>query len=253
MGVLRIFRGHRQAVLVGQLGVLVVWLSTWQLVGRTQPVLLSAPTEVASTFLAMVQSARLPELLVSSGRTFVLGWVLAVGSGIVIGVMIGWSRPVALMFEPFVNALYSTPLIALVPLMVLWFGLGVQALVACVTLVAVFPILVMTIAGVRNAGREYVEVAKSFRLSSLRTLYLVVLPGALPYMMVGLRLTTARAITGTIIAEFLIGGDGIGDALQNAGNSFQSADAYSFIITIAAFAMLVDVLVRRTGRVLAPS
>ena len=129
--------------------------------------LLSYPTLVAANLYGIAVSGELFSLLAASGQVFVFGWLIAVGLGAALGILIGGSRPLRLMFEPFINALYSTPLIVLIPLLVLWFGLGLKALLACVTLVAVFPMLVMTMTGVQNAGTEYVEIARSFRLSRL--------------------------------------------------------------------------------------
>lgn len=230
--------------MLGQLAVLVVWLGAWQIVGRTQPVLLSSPLEVADALVKMIQSLRLPELLVFTGRTFLLGWGISVVLGLVIGTLIGWFRTVALMFEPFVNALYSTPKLVLIPLMILWFGLDLKAYIAAVVIGTVFPMMIMTITGIRNAGKEYVEVARSFRVSGPALLYKVVIPGALPFIAVGLRLSLGRAIGGAIAAEFFLGGAGIGSAVNQAGQSFASADMYAFIIVIAASAIFIDAAMR---------
>lgn len=250
MGALALRR--RGAILLGQAGVLVVWLSAWDLVGRQQAVLLSYPGEVAAGLWSMLESARLQELVLFTGRTFALGWGISVVFGIVIGTVIGWSRPAALMFEPFINALYATPKIVMIPLMILWFGLDLKAYVASVVIGAVFPVLIMTITGVRNAGREYVEVARSFRVKGLGLLYKVVIPGALPFIAVGLRLSMGRAVGGAIAAEFFLGGGGIGAAVQAAGQQFASAEMYGLIVVIGASVMAVDVVVRRSWDALSP-
>ena len=242
----------RALTLGGQLAVLLVWLAAWQIVGPSQPVLLSSPAEVAGSLVAMVGSLQLPELIVFTGRTFLLGWVLSVVIGLVIGTLVGWSRTIALMFEPFINALYSTPKIVLIPLMILWFGLDLKAYVAAVVIGTVFPMMIMTITGIRNAGREYVEVARSFRIRGARLLYKVVIPGALPFIAVGLRLSLGRAIGSAIAAEFFLGGNGIGSAVNQAGQSFASAEMYSLIIVIAASAIVIDAVMRRAWARVAP-
>jgi len=242
----------RWAIFLGQLGVLAIWLIAWQIVGPTQPVLLSSPVEVAGSLATMLKSLRLPELLVFTGRDFLLGWIAAVALGLVLGTLIGWFRTLALMFEPFINALYSTPKLVLIPLMILWFGLDLKAYVAAVVVVTIFPITIMTITGIRNAGREYVEVARSFRVRGPALLFKVVLPGALPFIAVGLRLSLGAAIGGAIGAEFFLGGNGIGSSVSLAGQSFQSADMYAFIIVIAASAIFIDSVMRATWTRLAP-
>jgi NitT/TauT family transport system permease protein len=232
-------------VLLGQIGVVVVWLAVWELVGRTNPLLLSAPSIVVETLWDLIVSGDLANLFGVSGRIFVISWVVAVALGIALGLIVGWIRPIRLMVEPLLNVLYSTPLVAVIPLMILWFGLTLNAMVVSVVLNAIFPLIIMTIVGVRNAGRDYLEVARSFRLSKVTTLFKVVLPGAVPYLLVGLRLTTAGALRGTIFAGFLIPDNGVGNALRGAGEAFKTDRVYALIICVVATVIVVDVLLRR--------
>ena len=245
-------KAPRAVILAGQVGVLAVWLAAWQIVGPSQPVLLSSPAEVAGSLVEMLRSLQLPELIVFTGRTFLLGWGISVVLGLAIGTLVGASRTVALMFEPFINALYSTPKIVMIPLMILWFGLDLKAYVAAVVIGTVFPMMIMTITGIRNAGKEYVEIARSFRVRGAQLLYKVVIPGALPFIAVGLRLSLGRAIGGAIAAEFFLGGAGIGSAINQAGQSFQSAQMYGLILVIALSAIVIDAIMRQAWARLAP-
>jgi len=232
-------------VAIARAGIIILWLAVWEVVGRTDPMLLSYPTAVAGSLWSMVASSELFGLLRASGTIFICGWALAVGVGILVGGIVGWFRPARLMFEPFLNALYSTPLVALIPLMVLWFGLGISAMIASVTINAIFPMIIMTITGTRNAGRDYLEVARSFRLGRLATILKVVMPGAFPYLLVGLRLTTSSALRGTIFAGFLIPDRGIGAALRSAGEALNSTRLYGLIMVVIIAALFVDYLLRR--------
>jgi ABC-type nitrate/sulfonate/bicarbonate transport system permease component len=232
-------------IILGRVGLVVAFLIIWEVVGQSSPFLLSAPSLVVTTFLTMVSSGEIFRLLLASGRIFLISWGIAVVGGVALGLAVGWIRPVRLMLEPFLNALYSTPLVALIPLMVLWFGLGLNAMVVSVVLNGIFPIIIMSIIGVSNAGKDYLEVARSFRLGQVATLTKVVLPGALPYLLVGLRLTTSSVLRGTIFAGFLIPDNGIGNALRAAGEAFNTNRLYALIIFVVAAAILVDVALRR--------
>jgi len=234
-----------RTVIAGRIGIIFLWLTSWEVIGRGNPQLIGYPSAVAEGLVAMIASGELGQLLGTSAQIFLLGWVLALSIGLVIGIVVGWYRPMRLMFEPFLNALYSTPLIALIPLMVLWFGLGVTAMVVSVVLNAIFPMIIMTIIGTRNSGKDYLEVARSFRLSNLATILKVVIPGAFPYLLVGLRLTTSSALRGTIFAGFLIPDNGIGNALRSAGDAFNTMRLYGLIVVVVLVALLVDLLLRR--------
>lgn len=232
-------------VIGGRVLLVVLWLASWEFIGRFNPELISHPTLVVATLWSMIASYELGTLIGNSARIFLFGWFFAVIGGLVIGLLVGWFRPARLMFEPFLNALYSTPLIALIPLMVLWFGLSVNALVVSVVINSIFPMIIMAIIGTRNAGKEYLEVAKSFRLGRIGTLLKVVLPGAFPYLFVGLRLTTSSALRGTIFAGFLIPDNGLGNALRSAGDALATNRLYGLIVVIVCLALIVDFVVRR--------
>jgi NitT/TauT family transport system permease protein len=234
-----------RAVIAGRLGLVFLWLASWEVIGRGSPQLTGYPSAVLATLWSMLSTGELGMLVGGSARIFLLGWVLAVSIGLVVGVLVGWFRPARLMFEPFLNALYSTPLIAVIPLMVLWFGLGVTAMVVSVVLNAIFPMIIMTIIGTRNAGKDYLEVARSFRLNGFWTILKIVIPGAFPYLLVGLRLTTSSALRGTIFAGFLIPDNGIGNALRSAGDAFNTTRLYGLIVVVVVVALVVDFLLRR--------
>lgn len=243
---------QRRPIALAQVAVGVLWLVLWELVGRVNPSLLSYPTQVFSTLWSLVQVGTLGDQFLFTARTFAIGWGISIVLGIAIGSVVGASRQVALMFEPTINGLYATPKLVLIPLMVLWFGLDLEAFVASVVIGAVFPVMIMTITGVRNAGREYVEVARSFRVSGLPLLWKVVVPGALPFIFVGLRLSMGRALGGAIAAEFLLAGPGIGSAVLAAGHSLSAAPMYGYLMLILASAMVIDIVGRRAWQLVTP-
>jgi NitT/TauT family transport system permease protein len=217
--------------------LLFVLLITWQLLGQRYPSMLSYPTRVMIAIGELFAGGALLPALVLSLRNLVVGWLIASVIGVALGLLLGRFRRLALMFEPFINALYSTPRVALVPLIVLWFGLSYRATIFVVVLMAVFPVIVMTLTGVRHAGRDYVEVARSFCMNESRILFKVVLPGALPYIGMGIRLGSGRAVTGMIVGEMFVRTQGIGTLLKDAELALAVDKMFAIILIIALIAI----------------
>ena len=132
---------------------------------------------------------------------FFSGFALAIVVGVPLGILMGWYSRVNAMLEPFVSALYATPRIALLPLVVIWFGIGIASKVAIVFLGAIFPILVNTITGVRTIEADFIKVARSFGASDRQMFLTVVLPSAVPMLLTGLRLGLGHALVGIVVGE----------------------------------------------------
>ncbi|HMF97342.1 MAG TPA: ABC transporter permease, partial [Vicinamibacterales bacterium] len=175
----------------------------WEFVGRrTSPLFLSYPTAVVKAGAAMIASGELLAALASSLQTVVVGFFAAAAIGIVLGLLIGRYRAVDAATDWLINALYATPLVAVIPLVILWLGLGDLAKLFVVTILAVFPVLINTAAGVRNVPRTLIDVSTAFAASERQVFLKIILPAAVPYMMTGLRLGIGRAIIGMVVAEF---------------------------------------------------
>lgn len=225
---LRRVLASREGLMV--ISVLVV-LTAWELYGRTRPLFTSYPTQI----LAAAPKIFLPSILPALQSTmlgYTVGLVISIPVAIAIGVAMGRNRLIDLILGPYVNALYVTPRIALIPLLVLWFGLDFKLRVAIVVLSAVFPMIVNTYAGMKEVDKSLVDVGRVFTANRSQRLRTIVLPGSLPYIFTGLRLGVARALGGVIVAEMTASISGIGRLLGNYGRFFRVAELFVTIITI---------------------
>ena len=165
----------------------------------------------------------LPGALLGSLQLLTIGFLTALVLGGVLGIVIGRYRLADRAFGPFLNALYATPDIALLPLILLWFGFDLTGRVVVVFLAAFFPIMINTYAGVRDAPRELLEVAVSFGVSTeFGKLRKVVVPAAIPLIMAGVRLGIGRAIVGMAVAEVYLRLGGIGSLIVQYGAAFRT-------------------------------
>ena len=176
-------------------GSLVVLLGVWEIFGRDiNPVFGSYPSAIAEAFWQLARTGKLWVALVDSLRPFLLGYALAILIGVPIGLVTGRFRTVEAAIGIYITAGYAMPLVALVPLLVLWLGLGFAVKVAVIFLMAVFPICINTWLGVTAVPKALIEVGKSFVAPNSVILRRIVLPATLPYIMAGIRLAVGRAV-----------------------------------------------------------
>jgi NitT/TauT family transport system permease protein len=212
---------------------LAIVLGVWQWYGSSvNRILFAPPTEIASAFGTLMSDGTLPKAFLDSLRVFAIG----LGSAIVVGIpaALVWARYDAVDWavQGYVNALYATPLVALVPLLVLWFGFGLTAKVVIIFLFAVFPLMLSTYQGARSVDRDLLEVSRSFGASELETWRHVVLPSSVPFITAGLNIGVGRALVGMIIAEFYTSAGGLGYMVLSAANTFQTAKMFVPILVV---------------------
>ena len=237
----------RRRALAIRLASLAVVLTVWELYGRSvNPILFTYPTAVAEAFGELAGSGELQAYLGQSLQVLAYGLLLAIGAGIPAGVLMARFRTVELATDLYVNALYSTPMVALVPLIVLWFGFKVPAKVVIVFLFMVFPILINTEQGVKNVDRGLLEVARSFCSTEPRLWRDLVLPAALPFIAAGVRLAIGRGLVGMVIAEFYTSISGLGYMIVRYANAFETAKLFVPIVTL----MVTGVLLMNGARAL---
>jgi ABC-type nitrate/sulfonate/bicarbonate transport system permease component len=227
--------GIRQALAVLSLAVL---LGLWQAFGPIQPLFASYPTQILSAALKVA----IPEILPAWGTTligFAVGLAISIPLAIAIGIAMGRNRLIDTILSPYVNALYVTPRIALIPLLVLWFGLEFNLRISIVILSSIFPIIVNTYAGMRQVDRALLDVGRAFTANRHQRLLTIVLPGSLPYIFAGLRIGTARALGGIIVAEMTASLTGIGRRLVNYGTFFEIDRMFVAIISIGIFGLII--------------
>lgn len=223
-----------------RLASLAVLLAAWEVYGRSvNPILFTYPTAVGGAFVELVSTGELLQYLLQSVQVLALSLVASVAAGIPLGILIARFTTLELATDLYVNALYATPMVALVPLIVLWFGVGVPAKVVVVFLFMVFPILINTQQGVKNVDRGLLEVAHAFCSSERRLWGDLILPSALPFIAAGLRLAIGRGLVGMVIAEFYTSIAGLGYMIVRYANAFETAKLFVPIVVLMALGILL--------------
>jgi ABC-type nitrate/sulfonate/bicarbonate transport system permease component len=232
---------------------IVFVIGAWEVLGRrVDPLFMSYPSAIAVAGAQLLATGELMIALKSSLKTLLLGFVISSIVGIALGLLIGRYRAIEAATDWLVNALYATPLVAIVPLVVLWFGLGDGAKLFIVTILAVFPILINTIAGVRNVPSTLIDVGAAFAAKEHQIFTKIILPSALPYMMTGLRLGIGRAIIGMVVAEFFTAITGLGALIVKYGNQYDTASMFVPIFVLMFLGVTLTMAVRYMEEWIAP-
>jgi NitT/TauT family transport system permease protein len=228
-------------------------LLLWQYFGQfIDPVFGSYPTQIAAAFVELARSGKLCTALLESLRPFVVGYGLAIALGVPLGLVIGRFRVLEAALGIYVTAGYAMPLVALVPLLVLWLGLGFAVKAAIVFLMSLFPICINTWLGVNAVPKTLIEVGKSFVAPNSVILRRIILPATLPYIMAGIRLAVGRAVVAMVIAEFFTSISGLGAIIITSANNFDTATTFVPIIIIMLMAVALNFLIGLVERWVAP-
>jgi ABC-type nitrate/sulfonate/bicarbonate transport system permease component len=242
----RSWLSRRQNVLIGLASVLVV-LVVWQIAadaGWVKPIILPGPLAIADALGTMFSSPTILNDLAVSGSELALGFGLAVVVGLVLGVAMGWYSRMNAALDPFVTFLYNTPRVALMPLLIIWFGIGIWSKVAVVFLGAFFPIVMSTADGIRGLDNSWIRAARSFGASDWQLFRTVALPGAVPFILTGFRLGIGHALIGVVVGELVAAQHGIGLILARAGQTFQTPTVFAAIVVVAVSGLILNSLLR---------
>lgn len=231
---------------------LVLFLLVWEFVGRQiDPLLFAPPSRVLAAFVGLVASGELLRATATTVNTLVVGFALSVAIGIPLGVLLGRQPALGRVLDPYLDAVYATPRVVIVPLVVLWFGVGYSGRVFLILLGTTIPIIVSTAIGVRNTRRDLMEVATAFGASGRQMVRHVQLPGAVPFVASGLRIGAERAIVGVVIGEIFLELTGIGGFIQINAQGFRTAEMLCGVLVIGiigvVFIGLLDMLERRVS------
>ena len=234
-------------------GFTLLILVVWEIAGPfIDPIFFSYPSKIAAAFYELTASGDLPYYLGQSLQVMVLGLGCAIVVGIPLGVAMARIQKLDWALDLPLNALYSTPTVALVPILVLWFGIYLKAKVIVVFLFAVFPVLINTYQGVRECDKNMLEVAQSFRSSEWNVWRDVLLPFALPYIIAGTRLAIGRGLIGMIIAEFYTTISGLGFMVTKYANVFAMDKTFVPVIVLMILGVSLTSLLKWVGRRIAP-
>jgi ABC-type nitrate/sulfonate/bicarbonate transport system permease component len=228
---------------IGALAV-VAFVGVWQFVtsaGIIAPIFLASPAAIAEVAYEQffVTGEIYPHILISL-KEAMLGFGLAIVFGVLFGLGMGRFDGMRRVLEPFVMALYSTPSVALLPLFVLWLGIGLASKVLIVFLGGVFAILVNTIAGVRSVNPRLIETARAFTATQAEIFLYVILPAATPYIVAGIRLAIGRILISVFVAELYASNEGIGFVITQAGATYNTALMLMGILLLTLTGMVLS-------------
>jgi NitT/TauT family transport system permease protein len=232
-------------------GAVALVLVFWQAVAgvRLVPALfLPGPLDIAGAEVEIFRSPDIWVDLATSGAELGAGFALAILAGLPIGLFMGWFRRVNHALDPFVSFLYATPRVALLPLLIIWFGIGIYSKIAVIFLGAFFPIAINTMAGIRSLDPSLLKAARSFGASHAKLFATVALPGSVPFILTGLRLGVGHALVGVVVGELVAAQHGIGYEMMVAGSTFQTPKVFAYLILLAGTGVVLTVLLQRIER-----
>lgn len=231
---------------------LFLWHYVANVVINDTAILVSPLVVLNKAYEMLVTTGELYPHLISSSQIFFYGFILAIVVGVPLGFVMALSPIVRDYVNPWMTTLYSAPRIAFAPVLLLWFGIGAGSKIAIVFLGCVFPILINSYYGMRVVNREYVELARSFRLDRRALFVKILLPASIPFILAGIRLAIGRGLTGVAIAEWFGASEGLGYLVFFAG---QTLNVPTLFVGVAAFAVLGVIgfeLVRRIELLITP-
>ena len=220
----------------------VLFLILWELVGNVfqliNPMFMSAPSLIFKAAVELVRSGEIWNDLWVSGLEFFWGYMMSVLVAIPLGIAIGWYKRVSYLFDPFINAMNATPRVALLPLVIIWLGIGVLSKVGIIFLGAVFPIIINTRDGVKTTPSNLLTAARSFGASEWVLFKSVVMPSTLPFILTGLRSALGRALVGVLVGELYAATAGIGFMITVAGATFQTDKVFVGVLIFAVAGLI---------------
>jgi NitT/TauT family transport system permease protein len=229
-----------------------LFLICWELVGGVfqvvNPMFMSAPSFIWKAAVDLFASGEIWNDLYVSGVEFAWGYVLSVVFAIPFGIAIGWYKKMAYLCDPFVNAMNATPRVALLPLVIIWLGIGILSKVGIIFLGAVFPLLINTRDGVKTTPANLLNAARSFGASEWQIFRNVVLPSTVPFILTGLRLAVGRALIGVMVGELYAATAGIGFMITVAGATFQTDKVFVGVLVFAITGMIATEMLDRVER-----
>jgi ABC-type nitrate/sulfonate/bicarbonate transport system permease component len=227
--------------ILGAAGV-TIFLIIWELVGNVfqliNPMFMSAPSLIAKAAINLFASGEIYNDLYISGTELLGGYLLSAAVAIPFGIMVGWYKKMSYIFDPFINAMNATPRVALLPLVIIWLGIGILSKVGIIFLGAVFPILINSRDGVKTTPANLLTAARSFGASEWIIFKAVVLPSTIPFILSGLRQGLGRAIVGVMVGELYAATAGIGFMITVAGATFQTDKVFVGVMIFALTGML---------------
>ena len=234
--------------------IVVVGLA-WEVVTRTlvtNRLVIVPLSEVVSTFVNALVRERFWEDVRVTFTELLIAFAIAGVLGIVIGLLMAISDAFHDYLNFWVSAFYATPTVAIAPLFIIWFGLGMESKIAVAALLGVFPVIINTEAGIRTTDRQLLEAARSFQATDFQIFRKLLVPSALPFILTGLRLAVGRALVGVVVAEFFGSRRGLGNLILSSSQVFDTAMLFMAVIILASAGALLVALLSSIEQRLAP-
>jgi NitT/TauT family transport system permease protein len=243
-----------RSIMLARLGLLTALVITWQLgsVWFGSEFYISTPLAIAASFWAILRSG---ELLFHTSITTVealAGFLIGGSAGVFVGLILGRSRILADILDPFLTAIYSLPKVALAPLFVLWLGIGIEMKIVLAAVTVFFLVFLNTYTGVRSVSREQLTVLRLMGASEWQLVSKLVLPSAITWVFAGLRLSVPYALIGAIVGEIIASNRGLGYLISNAASKFDTPGVFAALIAIVTLTMLLNLAVKTLERILMP-
>jgi len=232
-----------------------LFFALWEVIGQMHVVshlLLPPVSEVVSETIEMANTGVLWKNLAFSAQNFTAGFLIASATGIPIGLLLGASRKLDIILGPYVWAFFSTPRLALLPLITVWLGFGWESKVFLIFIGAFFVIVINTWAGVKTVEQSLIHAGKVFGANKVQIFSKIVVPYTLPFIIVGLRLGVTRALVVTVVAEMLASSQGMGYIIVRAVDAFNSARLFSMIVILVIVSMILVTAMRKLEEWVAP-
>jgi len=234
------------------LTAVAIFLTIWELTGGVfqliNPMFMSAPSLIWKAGFQMFVSGEIYNDLYISGVEFAWGYFLSVIFAIPLGIIVGWYKRASYICDPFVNAMNATPRVALLPLVIIWLGIGILSKVGIIFLGCVFPLLINTRDGVKTTPHNLLNAARSFGASEWQIFRSVVLPSTVPFILTGLRLAVGRGLIGVMVGELYAATAGIGFMITVAGATFQTDKVFVGVLIFAISGMFLTEMLDRAER-----
>jgi len=239
----RLYLAHERLAIGG--GTLLALLLAWEAFARSglvDPLFISSPTQIVKTGWQLGHDADFWNDLRVSATEFLLGYGAAAAVAVPLGLAVGLSKRLQYMLSPFVDTLNAVPRVTLLPLIIIWFGIGIWSKVAVVFLGAVIPILINTQSGVKTSEARFIRVARSFCASRGKIFSSIVLPGSVPFIFTGLKYGAGRALLGVVVGELYASTAGVGHLIADAGNTLQTDMVFFGVLIFMAAGLIVVAL-----------
>lgn len=219
---------------------LVIILVGWQLFGESaNRIIFAPPLRVATEFAKLWNNGTLPSATITTLETMLIGFLISTFIGIPLGLFMGRSRLVEYGLDPYVNFIYATPVVVIIPIALIWFGPGIVATYFIISLHTTPPILINTMTGVKNTDRSLIETGRAFGFSERKLWQKIAFPASLPYVMAGLRIGIGAALIGTMVAEIFLFNTGLGYILVNETALFNTSAVISGVLIIMVLGIVL--------------